>query len=160
MYKDQTIQEINHEWQRFLKVANRFEDKELLIKGAVGQWNAIEALLHLSAWDEELVSVIKSYLNDGEERDYGDNEATDLLNAQQVHEKRGMTPDQSWDRLHDTHETFLSFLKGLPEDVFKPNSYVINLVNMAAGATSGHYRMHGDDLERFKSSIPYICSLD
>ncbi len=160
MYKNQILQEIDREWERLLKVTKGFSEKELRIKGAVGQWNTLEALLHLAAWDEELVSVIKSYLNGGEERDYGDNEATDLLNAQQVHEKRGLTPDEAWDRLYHTHETFLSFLNGLPEDVFKPNSYVVNLVNMTAGATSGHYRMHGDDLERFKSSIPYICSLD
>jgi len=162
MYKNQILQEIDREWERFLGVAKGFSDKELRIKGAVGYWNTLEALLHLAAWNEEQVDVIKSYMSDGEERDYGDNEAIDLFNAQQVYEKRGLTPDQAWGHLHHTHETLLSFLNGLPEDAFKPDSHLINAMNvhMTAGAFSDHYRGHVDDLERFKSSIPYICSLD
>jgi len=149
MNKEETLREIHREWQRFLDVASGFSPGEQLIQGAVGHWNVRESLVHVAAWDEEHVEILKTYLDTGEERDYGDDEAVDRLNEEQVDEKRALTLDQVWAHLRWTHEMFLEFINGLPEDNFSLDSYASDTITMES---FHHYREHREDMERFKAS--------
>lgn len=149
MSKEETLREIQLEWQKLLDVAGRFSHEEQKTPGAVGGWNVLESLLHVAAWDEEQVNILKTYLATGEERDYGDDEAVDQLNADQVYEKRELTLEQVWEHLRRTHELYLEFIGGLPEDTFNPDSYSGNTI---ATESFSHYREHREDMERFRAS--------
>ena len=149
MNKEETLKEIHQEWQQLLDVASKFSPEEQLIPSAVGHWNVRESLLHVAAWDEEQVKILGTYLDTGEKRDYGDDEAVDLLNAKQVDEKREMTSDAVWNHLHQTHQMLLDFISGLPEDAFSPRSYTDDTI---ATESFSHYKEHREDLERFKAS--------
>ena len=149
MNKEETLREIHREWQKFLDVAGRFSPGEQLIPGAVGHWNVRESLLHVAAWDEEHVKMLNTYLATGEERDYGDDEAVDRLNEEQVDEKRALTLDQVWAHLHQAHEVLLDFMGGLPEDAFRPDSYIGDTI---ATESFSHYLEHREDMERFNPS--------
>ena len=151
MNKEETIGEIYREWQQFLNVAGGFSQEEQLIQGAVGHWNVRESLLHVAAWDGEHVEMLKWYLDTGEERDYGDDEAVDSLNEEQVDEKRALTLDQVWAHLHQTHQVLLDFMSGLPEDAFSLDSYASDTI---ATETFRHYIEHREDMEHFKASRP------
>ena len=93
--------------------------------------------------------MLKTHLATGEERDYGDDEAVDRLNEEQVDEKRELTLDQVWAHLHQTHQVLLDFMGSLPEDAFRPDSYTGDTIAMESFR---HYGEHGEDMERFKAS--------
>ena len=139
MNKQETLTEIDQEWRRLLDIAGEFSKEESLIPGAVGNWNFTESLIHVAAWDDELVKQLESYLNTGEKREYGDAEATDRLNAAQVDEKRGLALEKVWDHLDETHKTLLEFLTGLPETSFEPQTSTIRMIT---GETVDHYSEH------------------
>ena len=149
MNKEETLREIKREWQQFLDVAGGFSPEAQTTPGAVGNWNIRESLLHVAAWDEENVNILSTYLSTGKEVDYGDDEAVDRLNAEQVDEKRELTLDQVWTHLRRTHEIFLEFMGGLAEDAFRPGSYTVETIAMES---FDHYREHREDMERFKAS--------
>ena len=88
-------------------------------------------------------------MSKGEKRDYGDDEAVDRLNEEQVGEKRELTLDQVWAHLRRTHEIFLEYLSGLAEDAFRHDSYTGKTIAMESFS---HYREHREDMERFKAS--------
>jgi hypothetical protein len=149
MSKLEILGQIDQEWQQFSDVAGGFSEEGQLVSGAVGHWNVREALIHVAAWDEELVKMLETYLSTREERDFGDDEAVDQLNEGQVDEKRELTLDGVWTHLRNTHQALLEFVRGLPEDVFSLDSYTGDTLAME---TWSHYRDHREDLERFKLS--------
>jgi len=149
MNKEETLREIQREWQQLLGVAGGFSPEEQITPGAVGHWNVRESLLHVAAWDEEQVKIIETYLNEGEERDYGDEEAVNQLNEGQVDQKRDLTTDQVWAHIRQTHEKFLEFVSGLTDDAFRPDSYTVETISTES---LSHYKEHREDMERFKAS--------
>ena len=149
MSKLEILGQIEQEWHQFLDVASGFSEEGQLVPGAVGHWNVREALIHVAAWDEELVKILQTYLSTGEERDYGDDEAVDRLNEGQVDEKRELTLDGVWSHLRATHQALLEVVRGLPENAFSPDTYTGDTLAMETWA---HYRDHREDLERFKQS--------
>lgn len=149
MNKDEFLGEINREWQQLLDLVGGFTPEELLQPGAVGHWNVRESLIHVAAWDMELAEIIKERLTTGVERDYGDDEAVNLLNDEQVDEKRDLTSEQVLAHIHQTHQSLLDFIGSLPDSAFNLPSYTGDTMAME---TFGHYREHREDLERFKAS--------
>jgi hypothetical protein len=149
MNKEETLIEIEREWQQFLDVAGGFSAEKQTTPGVVGHWNVRESLLHVAAWNGEQVTILATYLSKGEERDYGDDEAVDRLNEDQVDEKRELTLDQVWAHLHQTHQVLLVYISGLAEDAFRPDSYTGETIAMESFC---HYKEHREDIERFKAS--------
>ena len=147
--KTQILQQASEQWQRLLDVAGGVSEEEQLIPGAVGHWSVRDTLLHVAAWDEELVKQVEQYRRNDEEADYGDDEAGDRLNQAQVDEKRGLSLDQAWEELRTSHQAMLDFLRGLPEEAFAVHSYTGDQI---ATETLGHYREHLEDIERWKAS--------
>ena len=147
--KDDAMRRIEDEWQRFLETAKGFSEQELILSGAVGHWSAKETLIHIAAWDEELVKIVQRYRSTGEESNYGDDESVNRLNEQQVEEKRRLSVDQVWDHLQNTHRSLVEYLVTLPNEAFESGSYTGSWIERD---TSGHYRGHREDLERWKAS--------
>ena len=146
---DDAMGKIEDEWQRFLETAKEFSDPEMFLSGVVGHWSAKETLIHIAAWDEELVKIVQRYRSTGEESNYGDDEAVNRLNERQVDEKRSLSAVQVWDHLLDTHKNLVDYLSTLPDEAFESQSYTGDWIETDA---SGHYREHREDLELWKAS--------
>ena len=149
--KEEFLAQIEGEWQRFLDVVREIPESDRVLPNAVGYWSVRDALVHVAAWDNELVSLVERYRAAGEETHYGDDEAVDRLNQVQVEEKQGLSLGQVWDGLLGSHQRVLQLLQGLPEEAFARGSYTGDWI---AGVTPGHYREHREDLERWKAGRP------
>ena len=147
--KDDAMGKIEEEWQRFLETANGFSEQELILPGVVGHWSVKETLIHVAAWDEELVKIVRRYRSTGERSDYGCDEAVDRLNKQQVDDKRSLSVDHVWGHLRDTHRSLVDFLATLPSEAFGSRSYTGDWIETDA---AGHYREHREDVEQWKAS--------
>ena len=119
--------------------------EEFVRPGAVGHWSPKDLLLHVAAWDIELITVVDKHRTTGEESDYGTDEEVDRLNEAQVEEKRGLSFDQVWEYLGDAHRRLVDFLTDLPDEAFNPDSFTGDWI---ATDSYGHYRGHREDLER------------
>ena len=82
--KDVFLPQMGGEWQRFLDTAQGIPEDHLFTPGAVGHWSVRDAIIHVSAWDEELARLMEQHRTSGEETSYGDDEAVDRLNQAQV----------------------------------------------------------------------------
>ena len=147
--KDEFLAQMEEEWQRFLDTALGFPEDKLFTPGAVGHWSVREAVIHVSAWDEELARIVERYRNSGEETSYGDDEAVDRLNQAQVDEKRDMSITQVWEALDADHARLLKLLNDLPEEAFASGTYTGDHI---ITETLGHYREHREDFERWDRS--------
>jgi len=143
------LQSFHQEWEEFLAVFQNLSEEEYLLPGAVGYWSVREALLHVAAWDVELVVIVDKYRRTGEKSDYGTDEEVDELNEDQVQEKHDFSMEQVWKHLHDSHQQLADFLTGLPEEAFDPKSYSGDWI---ATDSFGHYVEHRENIERWKAS--------
>lgn len=147
--KQDVLVDIDREWRLLLEVAGGFSESEQLLPGAVGHWDVRESLLHVAAWDLELVGILEHFSRTGEQRDFGDGEAVDALNESQVEEKWDLTPEQVWGHLHTSHRTLVDYISGLPEETFNKDSYSGESI---VAETANHYQEHREDMERFRAS--------
>lgn len=147
--KSMLLEQIDREWDRFVEVARGVSGERAVEPGAVGHWSLREALLHVAAWDEELVKLLEEYRRSGEQHDYGDDAAIDDLNERQVEERRSLDLRQAWEYLEKAHAGAIDFLHGLPEETFDEGTYTRGQITTE---TLGHYQQHREDLERWKAS--------
>jgi hypothetical protein len=145
----ETLRRIDEEWQQFVAVASGFSPNEQLLPNALGHWTVRDVLLHIAAWDDELMKQVEHYRSTGEKIDYGDGEAVDRLNQAQVNEKLGLSLDQVWETLHASHQELLQRLHRFPEETFVPGTYTSDQIAMES---LGHYRDHREDLERWRAA--------
>ena len=61
MTKSDTIIQINSSWDNLLNTIALFSSKHERIPGAVGTWSFLEAVIHIFAWDNELLNNLKDY---------------------------------------------------------------------------------------------------
>ena len=144
--KDVFLAQMEEEWQRFLDTTHDLPEDRLFSPGAVGHWSVRDAVIHVSAWDEELARSVERHRTTGEKTSYGDDEAVDRLNQAQVDEKRDMSMSQIWETLDADHARLLRLLTTLPEDAFTRGTYTGDNI---ATETLEHYREHGEDIERW-----------
>ena len=145
----ETLKRIDEEWQQFVDVAKGLSPNAQLLPSAVGRWTVRDVLIHMAAWDDELMKQVERYRSTGEKTDYGDGEAVDRLNQAQVDEKLGLSLDRVWETLQASHQELLQLLHGLPEETFVPGTYTSDQI---AIESLGHYREHREDLERWRAA--------
>lgn len=145
----ETLKRVDEEWQQFVDVAKGVPQDEQFLPSALGQWTARDLLIHIAAWDDELVKQVESYRSTGEKTAYGDSEAIDSLNQARVDEKLGLSLGQVWETLIKSHQNLLRFLQRLPEETFIPGSYTGDHI---AIDLLGHYREHREDLKRWQTA--------
>ena len=84
MAKQDVMEAIEREWNAFADLAESFREEDRIRPGAVGHWNVHEALLHIAAWDNEVMILIKKFEETGEKPEWLNltGEAIDQLNEQ------------------------------------------------------------------------------
>jgi len=152
MAKQDVMEAIEREWNAFKVLAESFSEEDRMRPGAVGYWNVHEALLHVAAWDNEVMILVKKFEESGDKPEWLDwsGNALDQLNEQQVSERRNWDPSLIWEHFRGTHKTLVEFLSICDEHVFSGDSFTGDSIN---AETWQHYHGHGLDLTRFKESL-------
>jgi hypothetical protein len=152
MTKQDIMEAIESEWDAFAGLAESFPEQDRVRPGAVGYWNVHEALLHVAAWDNETVLLVRQFgeteAKPGWLGQSGD--AIDDLNERQVAERRNLDPALIWAHFRDTHQALVEFLETCDEHVFVEGTFTGDSIN---NETWKHYKGHGQDLTRFKESL-------
>ncbi len=145
----ETLKRIDEEWRQFVDVAKGFSSNEQLLPNAMGHWTVRDVLIHMAAWDDELMKQVERYRGTGEKTDYGDGKVIDRLNQAQVDEKLGLSLEQVWETFNASHQELFQLLHRLPEESFVPGTYTSDQI---AIESLGHYREHREDLERWQAA--------
>ena len=152
MTKQDVMEAIEREWNAFAGLAESFPEQDRVRPGAVGYWNVHEALLHVAAWDNETILLVRQFgeteAKPGWLGQSGD--AIDDLNERQVAERRNLDPSLIWAHFRDTHQTLVEFLETCDGHVFVEGTFTGDSIN---DETWKHYQGHGQDLTRFKESL-------
>jgi hypothetical protein len=152
MAKQDIMGTIKREWNAFAGLAESFEEKDRIRPGAIGHWNVHEGLLHIAAWDNETVLLVKQFEESGAKPEWlsHSRDAVDELNEQQIAERRNLNPALIWTHFRDTHQALVEFLETCDEHVFVKGTFTGDSIN---AETWGHYQGHGQDFTRFKESL-------
>ena len=152
MAQKDVMEAIEREWNAFVGIAESFSEENRVRPGAIGHWNVHEALLHVAAWDNDTILLVRQFEETGAKPAWlgqpGD--ALDDLNEQQVAERRNLEPSLIWAYFRDTHKTLVEFLETCDEHVFVEGTFTGDSINTE---TWNHYQGHGQDLTRFKESL-------
>ena len=152
MAKQDVMEVIEHEGNAFKSLAESFPEEDRIRPGAVGYWNVHEALLHVAAWDKEVVILVRKFQETGEKPEWlgVSGSALDQLNERQVSERRDLTPSLIWEHFTSMHKELVEFLSTCGEHVFSDGSFSGESISTE---TWQHYQRHREDLTRFKESL-------
>ena len=152
MAKQAVMDAIEREWNGFAGLAESFPEQDRVRPGAVGYWNVHEALLHVAAWDNETILLVRQFGETGAKPGWlgQSGDVVDDLNERQVAERRNLDPPLIWAHFRDTHQTLVGFLETCDENVFVEGTFTGDSIN---DETLKHYQGHGQDLTRFKESL-------
>ena len=152
MAKKDVMETIEREWNAFAGLAESFSQEDRVRPGAVGHWNVHEALIHVAAWDNEVMILVKNFEETGRKPEWlnSTEDEVDQLNERQVSERRDLAPTIIWEHFRETHKALVEFLSTCDEHVFSVDSFSGSSINQE---TWQHYQGHGQDLLRFKESL-------
>ena len=152
MAQKDVMEAIEREWNAFVGIAESFSGENRVRPGAIGHWNVHEALLHVAAWDNETILLVRQFEETGAKPAWlgQSGDALDDLNEQQVAERRNLEPSLIWAHFRDTHKMLVEFLETCDEHVFVEGTFTGDSINTE---TWNHYQGHGQDLARFKESL-------
>ena len=152
MANQDVMEAIEREWNAFTGLAESFSEEDRIRPGAVGYWNVHEALLHVAAWDNETILVVRQFEQTGAKPVWvgQSGNARDNLNERQVAERRNLDPSLIWTHFRDTHQALVEFLATCDEHVFVEGTFTGDSINTG---TWKHYQDHAQDLTSFKESL-------
>ena len=152
MAKQDVMEAIEREWNAFVGLAESFSQEDRIRSGAVGYWNVHEALLHVAAWDNETILLVRQFGETGAKPGWlgQSGDAIDDLNERQVAERRHLGHSLIWAHFRDAHKALVEFLETCDEHVFVEGTFTGDSIN---DETWKHYQGHGQDLARFKESL-------
>ena len=120
MAKKDVMETIEREWNAFAGLAESFSQEDRVRPGAVGHWNVHEALIHVAAWDNEVMILVKNFEETGRKPEWLNSPEykLDQLNERQVSERRDLAPTLIWEHFRGAHKALVEFLSTCEEHVF------------------------------------------
>ena len=143
MSKSAVLESLTNEWIQFLGVAERVSTQKQKLAGAVGDWSVYQCLIHVASWDEEVIRIVSEFIDSGTRKT---TEIPHDLNNRQLEDKKDFDSYMTWQYLHDSHTAFMSYIQGIPEEMFDTESYTGEWIGMTV---PNHYKGHREDIERF-----------
>ena len=143
MSKSAVLESLTNDWKQFLDVAEGVSDQKLMLAGAIGDWSVYQCLIHVASWDEEVSRIVSEFIHSGARKILG---APHDLNNKQLEQKKDLDSDMTWQYLRDSHTTFMSYVQGLPEEMFDTEFYTGEWIGITV---PNHYKGHREDIERF-----------
>ena len=152
MAKQDVLDKIETGWNAFIGLVESFPLEDRVRPGAVGHWNIHETLIHIAAWDNETLLLVKGFEANGAKPGWLNQSGDDLdaLNESHVTARRDLDSALIWTHFRDTHQELVDFLETCDEHVFVDGSFTGDAINTE---TWKHYQGHGQDLTNFKESL-------
>ena len=152
MPRQDVLESIEREWNAFVTIAESFREEDRVRPGAIGHWNVHEGLLHIAAWDNETILLVRKFEASGEKPEWlgQSGEDLDALNESHVTERKDLAPALIWAHFRDTHRALVDFHQTCDEHVFEEGTFTGDSISQE---TSQHYQGHGEDFSRFKQSL-------
>jgi hypothetical protein len=141
--KSAVLESLTNDWIQFLGAAEGVSDQKLMLAGAIGDWSVYQCLIHVASWDEEVIRIVSEFIDSGTRKPPG---VPHDLNNKQLEQKKDLDSDTTWQYLRDSHTTFLSYVQGLPEEMFDMESYTGECIGITV---PNHYKGHQEEIERF-----------
>ena len=152
MAKKDVMEVIEREWNAFVSLADSFNEEDRVRPGAIGHWNVLEGLLHIAAWDNETILLVRLFEESGAKPGWQgqSGDTLDELNEGHVAARRNLNPSLIWAHFKDTHQSLVGFLQTCDEHVFVEGTFTGDAI---ITETWKHYQGHGQDFTRFKESL-------
>ena len=152
MAKKDVMQLIEREWNAFVSIAESFKEEDRVRPGAIGHWNVHEGLLHIAAWDNETMLLVRLFEESEAKPEWHgqSGDTLDDLNEGQVAARRNLEASLIWEHFRGTHQALVVFLENCDEHVFTDGTFTGDAIN---AETWQHYNGHGEDFTRFKETL-------
>ena len=131
---------IKEEWSQLRQTAESIPDYTVDLPGEEGLWSTTDALKHVAGWDEEVIEIVRAYIESGTKRE---NTGAAQINDKLLKDRKDMDASNTWIHFQVAHQSLMSYLKSLPEHVFDPESYTGYWIGCLVPQ---HYRDHRQDI--------------
>jgi hypothetical protein len=109
----------------------------------LGTWGAREILIHIAAWDREMIPALQRVGRGEPPYAPGTYDDADAWNARFVETRLGANASGILAELAANHAAFVAAATALPEENFMSGGGAGDLVS---GTTTGHYREHAEQI--------------
>lgn len=152
MSKAETITKIISSWDNLNDTISSFPSKHENTPGAVGTWSLLEAVIHVFAWDSELLTNLEDYHQKKEMPrwiDLNDHEVV-KLNQNQVDAYANASSKDLYEHLRVNHLKLLKYLEDLPEELFADDPFTAGMIQ---DETYLHYEEHDKNIKTFSKNL-------
>ena len=113
----------------------------------LGTWGAREILIHIAAWDREMIPALQRVGRGEAPYPPGTYDDADAWNARFVEARLGANASGILAELAANHAAFVAAAAALPEEHFQSAGGAGDLVS---GTTTGHYREHAEQIRGWR----------
>lgn len=113
----------------------------------LGTWGAREILIHIAAWDREMIPALQRVGRGEAPYAPGAYDDGDGWNARFVEARLGANTAGILAELAANHAAFVAAAAALPEEAYIPSDGAADLVS---GITTGHYREHAGQIRGWR----------
>ncbi len=144
------MERIESRWREFHDAYRGLSREALDEPGVVGRWSIRHVLIHVTSWDEEALKALPIIVEGRRVPRYSDvYGGINAFNALTQERKQGLTPEQVFAELEETHRRLRDYLEHVSEAAFaKENRFLRRLRQ----DTYGHYREHSEQIRAWRKA--------
>lgn len=137
-------------WEKFRGSYAGLSPAELMEPGVTGDWSVRDLIAHVTWWEEEAIKYLP-LIQQGLKPPrysvmYG---GIDAFNAVMTEKKGEVSLSRVFREQEATHRRLLEFLQGVPEDEFSRHTRFRRRLRLD---TYGHYRIHGQEINKWREA--------
>lgn len=148
MYRNQLLKRLDKTWQNFLESYAGLTDAQLLIGGVTGKWSVRDIVAHVTTWEEEalqhLAEILRAIRPPRYSLTYG---GIDAFNAIMTEKKKGLSLEEVFRQMTETHRRLIDFLETVPERNFQTETRFRRHLRLD---TYSHYPKHARAIRRWR----------
>ena len=148
MKRKSLYERLESRWRELHDAIHGLSREALLEGGVVGPWSIRDVLAHVTTWDEEALKALPVIVEGGRVPRYSDlYGGIDAFNAQSQGRKKGLSLEQVFADMEETHRSLLSYLDGAPDAAFDRENRFLRRLRQD---TYGHYREHAEQIRAWR----------
>lgn len=156
MDRNQLLKRLDKAWQSFLESYSGLTNAQLLIGGVTGKWSVRDIVAHVTTWEAEalqhLPEILRGIRPPRYSLTYG---GIDTFNAIMTERKNGLSPEEVFWQMAETHRRLVNFLETVPERNFQTETRFRRRLRLD---TYGHYPKHARAIRQWREQVPSFLS--
>jgi hypothetical protein len=152
MKKTELLQQIRDERRALEEVLTRLTNAQMLLPGVDGVWSVKDALAHISAWEQRMLSWIPSHLR-GEPPEVPLPWDVERMNSDTYAQVKDKPLAGVLQEFHNSYQESLALVESLTEDQLQTqylNTWPMGPLWLGVAAnTNFHYKEHRNDIEKW-----------